>query len=440
MTIEARSHGLWQLTAPPPPATGPLGGEVTADVAVIGAGFTGLSAALHLAEGGARVAVLEAAEIGFGGSGRNVGLVNAGLWVMPDDLPKVLGAEHGERLLRLLGEAPALVFDLIERYGIACEAQRAGTLHCAVGPKGLAEITARAAQWAARGAPVRLIGATDAAARTGSNAYAGALLDERAGTIQPLAYVRGLARAAIDAGALVFTRSPVSAARQATGGAWRLEAPEGAVTAPWVVVATNAYGAGSPFPQVAAELVPLPYFQVATRPLGHNLRATILPGREGAWDTKEVLSSFRLDAAGRLLFGSVGALRGTGEPVHRAWARRAIRRLFPQLGEVAFETAWYGRIGMTSDNVPRFHELAPKVIGFSGYNGRGIAPGTIFGRILARHILGQGDRTDLPLPVTAPETVRFRSLKGAYYEYGAQAAHLAEGRMRGLSGEPKRAR
>ncbi len=440
MTIDARSHGLWQLTAPPAPATPPLDGEIEADVAIIGAGFTGLSAALHLAEGGARVAVLEAAEIGFGGSGRNVGLVNAGLWVMPDDVPKVLGADYGERLLRVLGEAPALVFDLIAKHGIACEPERAGTLHCAVGDAGLAEITARAAQWRARGAPVRLLGAAEAAARIGSTAYAGALLDERAGTIQPLAYVRGLARAAIGAGARIFTQSPLCRAIRDGEAAWRLEAPGGTVRAPWVVVATNAYGAASPFPQVAEELVLLPYFQFATPPLGHNIRATILAGREGAWDTKEILSSFRLDAAGRLLFGSVGALRGTGEAVHRAWARRAVRRIFPQLGDVAFETGWFGRIGMTSDNTPRFHALAPKVISFSGYNGRGIAPGTIFGRMLARHILGQGGPEEMPLPVTVPQAVSFRAVKGAYYEYGAQAAHLAEGRSRGRSEPARRAR
>ncbi|HEX4766928.1 MAG TPA: FAD-binding oxidoreductase [Lichenihabitans sp.] len=440
MTIDARSHGLWQSTAPAAPATAPLDRDIEADVAIIGAGFTGLSAALHLAEGGARVAVLEAAEVGFGGSGRNVGLVNAGLWVMPDDVPAVLGADYGERLLRLLGEAPALVFELIAKHAIACEPERAGTLHCAVGDKGLAEISARAAQWQARGAPVRLLGAAEAAVRIGSTAYAGALLDARAGTIQPLAYVRGLARAAIAAGARIFTRSPVSRAMRDGEAAWRLDAPGGAVRAPWVVVATNAYGMASPFPQVAEELVLLPYFQFATAPLGHNLRATILPGREGAWDTKEILSSFRLDAAGRLLFGSVGALRGTGEAVHRAWARRAVRRIFPQLGDVTFDTGWFGRIGMTSDSTPRFHELAPNIIGFSGYNGRGIAPGTIFGRALARRILGQGSAEEMPLPATAPRAVSFRAVKGAYYEFGAQAAHLADGRLRGRSEPAKRAR
>ncbi len=240
MQNDPRSHGLWERTAPPAPKTQALAAPIEADVVVVGAGFTGLSAALHLAEAGRTVVVLEAVEIGFGGSGRNVGLVNAGLWIMPDDVPKVLGERHGERLLETLGAAPGLVWDLIERHGIACEPERAGTLHCAVGSEGLEEITARAAQWQARGAPVRLLDAAEASRMIGSSAYAGALLDQRAGTIQPLAYVRGLAAAAMAAGAQLFTASPVTGARR-EGAGWRLDTAGGSVKADWVVVATNAY-------------------------------------------------------------------------------------------------------------------------------------------------------------------------------------------------------
>ncbi len=168
----------------------------------------------------------------------------------------------------------------------------------------------------------------------------------------------------------------------------------------------------------------LPYFQFATAPLGHNLRASILPERQGAWDTKEILSSFRLDQAGRLIFGSVGALRNSGTAVHEAWARRAMRKIFPQLGPVAFEAGWYGWIGMTADSAPRFHRLAPNMVSFSGYNGRGIAPGTAFGRLLAQVILGQVGEDDLPLAATPLRPTSLRGLKSAYYEIGAQAAHL----------------
>lgn len=427
MKDDPRSHGLWEQTAPPPPLTRALDGEIKVDVAVVGAGFTGLSAALHLAEGGVKVVVLEAVEIGYGGSGRNVGLVNAGMWVMPDELPAVLGDIYGTRLLDLLGNAPRVVFELIERHGIACEAVRHGTLHCAVGKDGLAELQERARQWQARGAPVRLLDANETARKVGTTAYTGSLLDERAGTVQPLAYVRGLAHAAAAAGAAIFTSSPVIAADD-DGSTWHLQTPRGSLQASSVIVATNAY-TSTVWPSLRTELIHLPYFNMATRPLSDNLRRSILPERQGAWDTKEVLSSFRFDAAGRLIFGSVGALRGTGLPIHRGWGRRALAKLFPQLKDVAFETEWYGKIGMTVDNLPRFHRLGRNVISFSGYNGRGIAPGTVFGRCLAQLTLGTVDENDLPLPVSEPAVAPLRAVKEAYYEVGAQVAHFVDARF-----------
>lgn len=427
MNSDPTSHGLWETTAPPAPDTHSLSGVASADVVVVGAGYTGLSAALHLAEAGADVVVLEGADVGFGGSGRNVGLVNAGLWVTPDDLPKILGEIHGERLLALLGDAPRVVFELIKRYDIACEATRAGTLHCAVGLEGLAELERRVAQWAARGAPVRLLDTAETAAKVGSTAYAGALLDLRAGTIQPLAYARGLAAAALKSGARIHTQSAVLSTERA-GGRWLVRTASGSVSADWVVVATNAYGS-APWPEIRAELTLLPYFNLATQPLGDNVRRSILPERQGAWDTRKILSSFRFDQSGRMVFGSVGALRGTGAAVHRAWGLRALKKLFPQIGDVRFEAGWFGMIGMTQDNLPRFHRFADNVVGFSGYNGRGIAPGTVFGQALAGYVTATTAEADLPLPLTDPTRPRFRAAKEAGVEIGAQLAHVVDARF-----------
>jgi glycine/D-amino acid oxidase-like deaminating enzyme len=123
------------------------------------------------------------------------------------------------------------------------------------------------------------------------------------------------------------------------------------------------------------------------------------------------------------VFGSVGALRGTGLAVHRAWAKRVLPRFFPNIGRIEFEYQWYGMIGMTDNALPRFHRLADKVVTFCGYNGRGIGTGTVFGRVLADHILGRISERDLPLPVTEPDAPLLPTLREAYYEAGAQVAH-----------------
>jgi len=430
MLGDPRSHGLWEASAPPAPGTGPLTATIDVDVVVIGAGFTGLSSALHLAEGGASVAVLEAAEVGFGGSGRNVGLVNAGMWVMPEELPGALGALFGGRLLELLGNGPSLVYDLVERHGIDCEPVRSGTLHCAVGATGWANISERARQWQSLGAPVTLLDAKQTAERTGTTAYQGSLLDMRAGTIQPLAYARGLAHAAIEAGARIYTRSKVEAVDD-TGTHWRVRTSSGGVVqAQWVIVATNAYtGPQGIWSALGTELVRLPYFNMATRPLPAEVRKVILPGLQGVWDTPDVLSSFRFDRTGRLIFGSVGALRGIGLPIHQAWGRRALARLYPALKDVEFEHEWYGWIGMTPNSLPRFHRLGRNTVSFSGYNGRGIATGTTFGRELSKLVLGQITEADLPLPVSPIEPESFRRVREAYYELGAQIAHVTAARF-----------
>src|SRR5271157_2585503 len=340
---------------------------------------------------------------------------------MPSEIPEALGADYGGRALTVLAGGPAVVWETIDKYKIDCDPVRNGTLHCAVDRSGLADNEERARQWAERGAPVLALSAAETAARVGADVYAGSLLDVRAGTIQPLAYARGLAAAAIATGAAIYVRSPVRSAER-TGGSWTLQTDGGTVAADWIAVATDAYGV-APWPQGRREQICVPYFNFATRPLSADLQAAILPGREGCWDTRLIMNSFRFDRAGRLLFGSIGALRGTGLAVHGAWSMRALKKTFPQIGEVAFEAQWYGMMGMTDNALPRFHRLGPNVVTFCGYNGRGIGTGTVFGRVLADHILGKLSEKDLPLPVTEPDAPALPRLKEAYYEAGAQIAH-----------------
>ena len=420
--------GLWSDTAPEPPATPPIRGAHDSDIAVIGAGYTGLSAALHAAAAGANVTVLEAAAPGHGGSGRNVGLVNAGLWLMPDALEARLGPDRGGRLLAALGDGPALVWDIIARHRIDCEATANGTLHCAPDAAGLRALRARTAQWHRRGAPVVMLDAGETAARIGATAFRGALLDRSAGTVQPLGYARGLARAAIAAGAKVHGHSPVLSLRR-DRDRWELATPQGSLRAARVIVATNTYSAGPCADLRRAQSV-LPYFNIATKPLPAPQRATILPGAEGCWDTHKVLTSFRLDAAGRLILGSVGALGPLDRAAHEAWARRRLAGLFPALADLAFEHAWYGRIGTTPDALPRFNRHGTGMWSISGYNGRGIAPGTVFGRMLAQLALDRIAPDAIPLPLidAPPRPDPLRHLREPVWRAGSAALHLAGAR------------
>ncbi|MEJ2640573.1 MAG: FAD-binding oxidoreductase [Desulfosarcinaceae bacterium] len=425
MKDKGLSHGLWAHTAPPAPKLSAMAGEHHTDVAVVGGGYTGLSAALHLAEAGTDVILLEARDIGFGGAGRNVGFVNAGLWLAPEEVVRILGQTYGERLLSVLGASPDLVFDLIEEHGIACEAVRNGTLHCAHSPGGFKELQQREAQWKRRNAPVRLLGREEAAARIGSDRFYGALFDQRAGIIQPLAYAYGLAEAAVRAGARLHNDTPVTDLKRDSHG-WRLITPSGEVLAKAVILATLGYPDFA-FKHREKELIPFNYFQFATAPLPEAVRRTILPGGEGALDTNMILSSFRLDQAGRLLIGSVGQVEHMGYALHKSWAQRTIRKIFPQVGPIGLDYAWNGRIAMTTDHIPRFHLLEENLVSVSSYNGRGIGPGTVFGKLLAALVRGASPDT-MPLPVSAPKNILTRRLRGLFYETGARMYHFVQRR------------
>lgn len=419
-----REQCLWHDTSTEPaPVLPALEGSQTAEVVVIGGGITGLSTALHLAEAGTAVTLVEAGEIPSGGSGRSVGLVNAGLWIPPDDICKALGEKDGERANAILGEAPAEVFGLIERHGIDCQATRNGTLHLAHNAKGELELARRADQLQQRGAPVELIEDEACWQKVGTRRIRRALLDHRAGTINPTAYTRGLARAAAAAGALLYARSPaLGVARE--GNDWRVTTPQGSVVAPRLVIATNAY-TEEDWNQVRQHFFPGHFFQVASPPLPDDIAGDILPERQGAWDTRMVLSSMRRDAEGRLVLGSLG--RGDGRPQTyvRCWADRIQRHYFPQLGQVDWECTWTGRIAFTPDHTLRLFEPAPGILGATGYNGRGITTGTVVGKGFARY-LTHGDDTLLPLPIRSPRPIQAKPLWSSTYEGGFTLYHTGQ--------------
>lgn len=415
-------ENLWAVTAPACGSYARLEADIQADVAIIGGGYTGLSAALHLAEAGKSVVLLEARTMGYGGSGRNVGLVNAGLWTPPDEVEALIGETDGKKLNATLAGAPAFVMALIEEHGIDCELTKAGTLHCAHSAKGFTDLENRFAQQKARKAPVTLLSPEETAERIGSDRFHGALHDARAGTIQPLAYAHGLAMAADKAGAQLFEDSEVTAMDQ-DQGSWHLRTREGSVRAKHVIEATNAYETRPDSPRYT----PVYYMQAATDPLPADLLNTILPGREGCWDTAMVMSSFRLDAAGRMIIGGVGQMDGIGEATHLKWAARKMISIFPQLEGRSMATALHGRIAMTSDHVPKILQTGDTKVSIFGYSGRGIGPGTVFGKAAADWVL-KADSSVFPVtPVTQYREKR-AGLMGAYYRAGAIAAHMTDAR------------
>jgi len=401
-------------------------GTGSAEVAIIGGGYTGLSAALHLAKAGRECVLLEAEDIGYGGAGRNVGLVNAGLWLMPAELLKLAGPEYGEKLLDVLGDSPDLVFQLIQDYQIECEALRNGTLHCADSKSGLKALQQREAQWQQRGAPVKLLDPEETATRTGSQCFYGALLDERAGTIQPLSYAYGLANAALKAGAQLFNSSPVTGYEK-TGTGYKLTTPQGTVTAKSVIVAIHAYP-GFAFKSFKKSMFWMNFFQFATPPLSGEADKTVLPEHQGSWDTNLILSSYRRDAAGRLIVGSVGTINDFAYGLHEAWVKRTIRKTYPQVGAVPLEHGWHGTFAMNCDHIPRFHLLDDNMVMVTSYNGRGIGPGTVFGKLMADYIMG-GSADNIPLPISKAQTIRTRLLRELFFETGARLYHFVQRRL-----------
>lgn len=403
---------LWDGSAQEPDYEAPLDGDVATDLAIVGGGFTGLSTALHAAQAGIQCHVLEAERIGYGGSGRNVGLVNAGLWLPPREVRAKLGDERGAQLIRILGEAPSYVFDLIRTHQIRCEAVNSGTIHAAHAPSGYTDLARRAEDWQRLGAPVELLSKEQARELIGSNIFFGGLLDHRAGTINPMGYARGLARAARAAGAEISTGVRVDdLSRQKNQ--WRLDTEHGYVTASNVVLATNAY-TDKLWPGLNSVFTPIHYFQLATEPLGERA-AAILNGGQGLWDTGPIMTSVRRDALGRIIVGSMGSVIGGTDGLSKRWANKRLRQLFPDLGDVAFESSWHGQIAMTPDHLPKIHKLADGLYTPIGYSGRGITTGTVFGKAMAELICGTSE-DDLPLPLTKPKPAPNRWLMMRVYE------------------------
>jgi glycine/D-amino acid oxidase-like deaminating enzyme len=431
---ETPGSTLWAATAREAANYAALGQDLDVDIAVIGGGIHGLSAALAAAEAGRRVAVLEAAAVAHGASGRNGGLVVPSLpRIGPDDVLGAYGPERGEAFIRVVLAAPDEVFGLIRRFDIDCGALQSGWLNPAHAPALVANLERRLAAWQRFGSKASLLSASETRQRIGSARFHGAIADPSGGHLNPLAYTRGLARAASGLGALIHERSPVRRVEQ-LGERWRLQTDAGSVTAARVLQATNAQPPGTPDDAGAAGTVPLTVYELATPVLTPAQRAAILPGGEAMSDTRNNLFACCIDETGRIVTGGMAPLTQVGA---RSWLppmlARRLGQIFPGLAPARFEYVWSGRASLTPDFLPRLFEPAPGWIVPITCNGRGVALSTAMGARIGRW-LTTGDAADLPLPRSAPRGIPLHKIAARVPQWLLPLGMLADARAERRSG------
>jgi len=371
-----------------------LDGDIRADVAVIGAGFTGLSAALHAARRGLSVVVVEAHRVGFGASGRNGGQVGTG-WRMDQRwLEARTGAEAARRLWDLSQEAKCLTREMVAEF--APEARyKPGVMQGEWTDKGVAEARAYG-DWLAEhyGYETEFLDREAVREVCRATVYRGGSLDWDAGHLHPLRYVLGLAKGAEAAGVKIFERT------EATGIAeGEVRTAKGTIRAGHVVVAGNGY-LPDIAPYVAARVMPINSFIAATEPLGDRAK-DVLPKDVAVADDKFVVNYFRLSEDRRLLFGGRETY-GLGFPEDILTAlRRRMERLFPQLAGVGIDYHWGGTLGITMSRMPMVARIGPATFAAGGFSGHGVALTGLVGKIIAEAVAGQAGRFDLAasLPV-----------------------------------------
>ncbi len=370
-----------------------LEGERKADVCVIGGGFTGVSAALNLAERGLDVVLLEAERIGFGASGRCGGLIGSGQRKEVVDTEKMFGLERSRELWDLAELAKQEIRDRVDKHDISCDLQR-GQL---VGihkkrylgwAKEIADVLATRYDYPFCTA----LNAEETRARVASNDFLEGLYDSKALTIHPLNYALGLARAAVERGVRIYERSRVLKYSRTDPAI--VETAQGSIKASFVVLACNAY-LGDLEPRMAGKMMPINNFMIATEPLGEVRAKELINGRFGVHDTRFVVDYFRLSDDNRLLFGGGENYRSRFPRDISKFVRPYMLRLFPQLSDVAIDYAWGGTLSVTVNRLPHLGRLQPNVFFGQGYSGHGISIATFAGKVIAEAVTGTAGKFDV---------------------------------------------
>ena len=402
---------IWMDSSPPRRAKAALGEATKAEIVVIGGGLTGLSAALHLARNGYQVLLLEGRTIGFGGSGRNNGQVIPILSAAePDWIERTYG-EAGERFVHLLQNSANTLFGMIRREGIDCEASQSGWFQPAHSAAHMRLSEARVTAWSKRGAPATLLNREQCSELIGSDRWYGGMFNPTGGHINPLMFTRGLADVCEKAGVTIHENTPVEEVKRACQS-WLVKTPDATIIAGAVLLATNAYTgslAAKLAPKIRRSFVPITSWQMATEPLTDEQRVSILPGNQAVSDTRGDLHFFRKDARNRLITGSALMFKTNAHARLRRHIAKRLADTFPQLPDARFSHIWCGYVGITTDFFPRFHQLGPNYIGFTGYNGRGLALTIPLGIELANALMGAG-QDDLAIPLTAPRQIPFHAI------------------------------
>lgn len=408
-TAEEAQQSVWLFSAVSAPETVPLDGDIDCEVAVVGAGFTGLNAALRLAKEGRSTVVLEQGGVGDGASGRNGGQVVPGLKHDPKALLRIGGSARGKALVDFAGSAADRTFELIKTNQLNCDARQTGWLQPAVTQSQLTVIRRRAEEWRRYGRVDALVlDSEEVKAATGTDAYIGGWIDPRGGVLQPLSYARELARSAIAKGARVHTESPVEHLSK-TCGKWQLRSRSGNVTARQVVLATNGYRQ-SLLPALNQSIIPSHSAQIATEPLEPEIRRSIFPAGLPVSDSRRLLKYMRFDRDGRFIIGGRGSFGDKDSGRHFAELFRLALQMFPQLDGVRWAHRWAGKIALTLDHLPHIHNPEEGLYAALGYNGRGVAMASQTGILLADLCMGLPHR-DSPLPVTSIRRIPLHALR-----------------------------
>ena len=382
----------------PPFAT--LQGEAKADVCIIGAGYTGLSSALHLAKAGFSVVLLEAHRVGWGASGRNGGQLGSGQRREQDELEKMLGFDHAKRLWDIAEESKSTVRDLVKAHDIKCDL-RDGIAHTDWHASGVSAEHAYAEKLQQSYGYDKISTLDKAQVRelVGSKAYHGGTLDMGAGHLHPLNFALGLAKAAHEAGVKIYEQSEV--ANVESGKTHKVTTAKGHVNAAHLIYACNGY-LGHLEGKVAAKVMPINNFIVATEPLGKEMAESLISPDVAIADSKFVVNYFRRSADNRMLFGG-GETYGYRFPKDiKALVSKPMLEVYPQLADVKLNYAWGGTLGITINRMPSFMRLSPTSYSLSGYSGHGVGMATMAGKIIARAIQGQEEQFDTMTSVPSP--------------------------------------